>query len=293
MSNKTLIIKRDGAGGVVRTTPILRRLQCPVDWFTANHNLPLLTFPEVNGISQISELRSGASYDLVISLEEDVDMLKEILSRIRARTFLGTYISSDGRLRYTADSAGWFDTTLISCFGLAKSREMKKLNRLSYQEHLFATVGARFSGERYVVPANLPPPMLTGDVAFIPSAGPTWPNKLWPWHDRCAAYFASHHICNILPRRQDLLQHLADIDGHKVIVANDSLGMHLALGLGKLCVGIFTCTSPWEIYGYDLLTKVVSSRLEEFFYDTSYNAEASRAVTFEQVSAAVERLVRL
>jgi len=67
--------------------------------------------------------------------------------------------------------------------------------------------------------------------------------------------------------------------------------MHLALGLGKSCVGIFTCTSPWEIYGYGLLTKVISPRLEEFFYDTGYNEEAGHAVTFEQVVAAVERLV--
>jgi len=161
----------------VRTTPILRWLRGPVDWFTATHNLPLLTLPGVTSISQVSALRLGALYDLVISLEEDIDVLREICSRIRARTFVGTYILSDGHLGYTERSAGWFDISHISRFGPHKSLQMKKLNRLSYQDHLFSTVGELFSGEPYVVPANLPPPMLTGDIAFIRTAGPTWPNN--------------------------------------------------------------------------------------------------------------------
>jgi len=37
-----LIIKLGATGDVVRTTPLLRRLDGPVSWITAKSNLPLL-----------------------------------------------------------------------------------------------------------------------------------------------------------------------------------------------------------------------------------------------------------
>ena len=63
--------------------------------------------------------------------------------------------------------------------------------------------------------------------------------------------------------------------------------MHLALGLGKRCVAIFNCTSPWEIYDYGLLTKLVSPVLSEFFYKRDFDPRATTAVSMDEVMDAV------
>ncbi len=63
--------------------------------------------------------------------------------------------------------------------------------------------------------------------------------------------------------------------------------MHFALGTGKRCVTLFTCTSPWEIYGYGVQRKIVSPLLEEFFYKRGYDKRATTAITVDEVEVAV------
>ena len=68
--------------------------------------------------------------------------------------------------------------------------------------------------------------------------------------------------------------------------------MHLALGSGVPCVSIFTCTSPWEIYGYGLQEKVVSPLLEKFFYQRGYDKRATEAIPMEVIADAVTRQLK-
>ena len=63
--------------------------------------------------------------------------------------------------------------------------------------------------------------------------------------------------------------------------------MHFALGTGTACVSLFTCTSPWEIYGYGIQTKIISPLLEEFFYKRGYIERATTAISVEEVFTTV------
>ena len=63
--------------------------------------------------------------------------------------------------------------------------------------------------------------------------------------------------------------------------------MHFALGTGTPCVSLFTCTSPWEIYDYGVQKKIVSPRLEEFFYKRGYDERATTAISVDEVFDAV------
>ena len=92
---------------------------------------------------------------------------------------------------------------------------------------------------------------------------------------------------NILQNRPSLLEHLADVQGHRCLVSGDSLPMHLALGSGVRCVSIFTCTSPWEIYGYGLQEKVVSPFLQNFFYKRGYDRNATTSISVRRIMDAV------
>jgi hypothetical protein len=92
---------------------------------------------------------------------------------------------------------------------------------------------------------------------------------------------------NILPRRASVLEHLSDVRNHRCLVSGDSLPMHLALGTGKRCVTLFTCTSPWEIYDYGLQRKVISPLLEQWFYKRGWDERATTAISVEEVVGAV------
>ena len=59
--------------------------------------------------------------------------------------------------------------------------------------------------------------------------------------------------------------------------------MHFALGANTPCVTLFSCTSPWEIYDYGIQKKIISPRLEEFFYKRGFDRRATTAITVEEV----------
>ena len=112
--------------------------------------------------------------------------------------------------------------------------------------------------------------------------------KQWAYYDELKNKLESAGLrVNILQGRPTLVEHLADVHGHRCLVSGDSLPMHLALGSGVRCVSIFNCTSPWEIYGYGLQKKIISPFLEKFFYNRGYDRSATTAITIEQVVDAV------
>lgn len=285
--SKTLIVKLGAAGDVVRTTPLLRLLaDHEVEWITSPASAPLLSGTLARVHASAAEIPVGAFYDLVISLEEDFEQLSQIHSRLRCRQIIGAYPASAGRVHYTPELRDWYDMSLISTYGLREANRLKLLNRRSYQEILFAGLGAQFNGEEYILP---PPPDtgMRGDIALIDVAGGRWSNKQWRHFASLAVQLAEFGRVNILPWRNSVLDHLADINGHRIIVSLDSLPLHLGLGLKKTTFGIFNCTSPWEIYPYGRMTRLISPRLEEFYYLTQPHVDATQALAVDDVFDAV------
>jgi hypothetical protein len=284
-----LIIKLGATGDVVRTTPLLRRLDGPVSWVTAENNLPLLEGidREVRCVSWENRERvADNAYDLVINLEDDKET-SCFLNQLEFEQLFGAYLNGDDKLAYTSDSRDWFDLSLISTYGREEADRLKLLNRRTYQELIFDGLGLGFCGEPYY----LPPPQLTGlqgDVAISSTAGAVWPMKQWAYYDELKKELELAGLkVNVLQSRPTLAEHLADVQGHRCLVSGDSLPMHLALGSGVRCVSIFTCTSPWEIYGYGLQEKIVSPLLERFFYSRGYDRNATTAINVEKVMNAV------
>src|SRR6266487_2356922 len=284
-----LIIKLGATGDVVRTTPLLRRLDGSVSWITAEKNLALLEGidREVRCVSWESRNRvADTTYDLVINLEDDRES-SSFLKQLKFKQLFGAYLKGDDQLAYTSDSRSWFDLSLISAYGREEADRLKLLNRRTYQELIFEGLGLGFNGETYyLLPSQ--PTGLTGDVAISATAGPVWPMKTWAYYDELKNELELAGLkVNILQDRPTVLEHLADVEGHRCLVSGDSLPMHLALGSGLRCVSIFTCTSPWEIHGYGLQEKVISPFLEKFFYARGYDARATTAIMVDEVFSAV------
>jgi lipopolysaccharide heptosyltransferase II len=284
-----LIIKLGATGDVVRTTPLLRRLDGQVSWITTENNLALLKGidREVRCVSwENRERLFDTTYDLVINLEDDRET-SSFSKELKFKQLFGAYLNGESKLAYTSDSRSWFDLSLISAYGRKEADRLKLLNRRTYQELVFEGLGLGFSGETYYLPPSQPTG-LKGDVAISATAGPVWPMKQWAYYDELKNELETAGLkVNILEKRFSLLEHLADVQGHRCLVSGDSLPMHLALGSGVQCVSIFTCTSPWEIHGYGLQEKIVSPVLERFFYKRGYDRRATTAISVEKVMDAV------
>lgn len=284
-----LIIKLGATGDVVRTSSLLRRLQGPVTWITAPGNISLLPTEGFDLRCLSWDDRHQAldrEYDLIIGLEDDIEVAK-FASEVRHSNLFGACMDDSRTVRYTDDASGWFDLSLVSVHGRERADQLKLKNRRSYQDLIFEGLGYRFEGEPYCLPAATPTDLL-GDVALAPVAGAVWPMKNWAYYSDLKDELERRGLAvNILPTRPTLLEHLGDIQGHRCLVSGDSLPMHLALGSNVPCVTIFNCTSPWEIFDYGLLRKIISPRLEEFFYQRGFDAAATTAVAMDEVLDAV------
>ena len=286
---RTLILKLGATGDVVRTTPLLRRLEGAVTWITAAKNVSLLQGLERDIRATTWENRhlvADADYNLVINLEDD-EASSEFVGKLRSRRQFGAHLDPQGVIRYSKDSKGWFDLSLISTFGRSQADQLKLKNRRTYQELIFEGLGFTFAGEIYLMPEPVETG-LAGDVAIAPEAGAVWPMKQWAHYDRLKLELEAKGLTvNVLQKRPTLLEHLCDVRNHRCLVSGDSLPMHLALGSGTRCVTLFNCTSPWEIYEYGIQRKIISPRLTEFFYQRGLDERATKAIGLEEVFSAV------
>jgi heptosyltransferase-2 len=291
-----LILKLGATGDVVRTTPLLKRFdKSNVSWVTAGKNVALLDGLKKNlrcAAWEQRELFCDRNYDLVINLE-DTNEAAQFLKTLKFKQLFGAYAFENGALKYTEDSRGWFDLSLISRFGKERADELKFNNRRTYQELIFDGLGFPFLGETYFLPKPVETD-LSGDVAIAPAAGPVWPMKNWAYYEQLK-WQLEHEglVVNVLPERATLLEHLADVRNHRCLVGGDSLPMHFALGAGTSCVTLFNCTSPWEIHDYDIQRKIVSPLLEHFFYRRNFNERATTAIGVEDVFSAVMEQMQL
>jgi ADP-heptose:LPS heptosyltransferase len=69
------------------------------------------------------------------------------------------------------------------------------------------------------------------------------------------------------------------------MVCADSFSLHISLALKKPTIGLFFCTSPNEVEGYNLLRKVCSDNLSEFFPERSdiYDENLTKSISSEKV----------
>lgn len=284
-----LIIKLGATGDVVRTTPLMRRLEGHVTWVTAAKNAPLLEGVKDNLRCFSWEERERALdeyYNLAINLEDTLEAA-QFLRTVRCGETFGAYIDSGNSLRYTKNSARWFDLSLISTFGKKEADKLKFQNRQTYQEMIFNGLGFRFAGETYLLPEPIETE-LSGDVAIAADSGPVWPMKKWAYYSELKHELEDEGLTvNVLPERSSLLEHLSDVRNHRCLVGGDSLPMHFALGTATRCVTLFNCTSPWEIYDYGIQLKVVSPLLGKFFYRRGRDERATSAITVAEVKSAV------
>ncbi len=288
MSRRILIIKLGALGDVIRTTPVLRRLEGNITWVTSRPALPLLSGnPLIRRLLAVEDggFRVDGRYDLVINLEDDLASA-QMASSAAGGDVIGPYIR-DGKITYDQSRGEWYDMSLSSRYGKETADQLKLANRKTYQEMIFAALGMKFAGEEPSL--NLPLRNRTAPflVGIEERAGAVWPAKRWTRYralaDRLRQY---NYQVKVFRQRQTIVEYADDINECGSVICGDTLAMHLATALRKSVVCLFTCTSPWEIFGYGRMVKVISPLLERYFYSREDTEAPGDAISLEAVERA-------
>ena len=289
-----LIIKTNASGDVLRTTVLLHFLEGNIFWVTSHYNFALFPAEHPNltlvPVEAIPQEISTIAFDIVINLEEDLSLAKWVDENIKAEKITGIF-HDRGIVNYSCDSSEWFDMSLASKLSRVEANRLKIGNRLSYQEIVCRMVGHRFAGQPYKIYHEKGfEKQTTLKIGIERRVGNRWPNKYWQGYERLEKFLLEdQHELFIFNDRPQLRDYLNDIRQCSLIVTGDTLAMHIALAYGIPCIAIFNCTSPYEIYDYGILKKVVSPRLVDFFYDTREIPAAMEAVSVENVLEAIHQ----
>lgn len=232
-------------GDVFRTTVLLHFFKrCRVSWLVDRVAVPLLAGnPRISeiivyGEKNMARLR-GRRFDTVVNLErqEDIFALCETLSCRRFFGFRkeqGAVVSACARL--------------LKLSGDPLSR---RRNRECWQKVLVRAIGEEWNGEPYLLGYE-PKGKVCVDVGFNWATSVKWENKAWPrerWEELERRIGAGHSV-SWQKGLKSLREYMDWIHSCRVIVTADSLGLHLALAMGKRVVALFGPTPAHEVYLY-------------------------------------------
>lgn len=286
-----LIIKIGALGDVVRTTPILRVLKNNnIYWLTSKEAEPLLPhnkkiIKKILTMENLYEIQN-IYFDLILNLEEDENLAKLISQNFKFKKIIGVFYNlKKEKLSYTRESKIWYDMSLISIFGIRKANQLKWKNKLTYQDILFKMIGKKFSGEEYLIDYRIV--HNENKIKFIAiekNAGAVWPMKKWPYYHLLKKKLEKIGF-NVfyLKYHKNIINYVKEIEKCDILICGDTLAMHLGLALKKKILAIFTCTSPYEIYNYGRMIKVINPKLKIAFYKRFYNRKLVSAIKVNDV----------
>jgi heptosyltransferase-2 len=273
-----LIINLGPHGDVLRTTILLNQFQHDnIYWLTSVRNKDILNSPLIKKVFFVESISIDfeyhlIKYDIVISLNEEHPFKNEV----QYNKIIG--VKKDRS--YTIDSAYWFNMSLISVFGEEEANRLKKKNRKSYNQILIEMVGGTWNEQEYQIDYK---PIESNKIGLIKSVNGIWRSKKWNGFDELYERLSKDFEVSFLDLKPTVKEHIEDINNCRLIVCPDTLGMHIAIALKKKVVALFNCTSPYEIYDYGRVTKIVSPLYEEQFYTKECSEELFNSISVDEV----------
>jgi heptosyltransferase-2 len=241
-------------GDVLRTTVILHLFpgeHYHVTWLADKKAIPLL-----KGNTHIHRLLAVNSFtphlllsewfDIVVNFEKESGICA-VSDRIPAWRRYGfrldpkshtavAYDHSDEALSFTADS------------------QAKRNKAKSWSEILYDMLGHKYAGQPYLL-GYQPKSAIRYDVGLNHLIGKKFPLKRWPethWKNLHDELSEQYSVC-WQQGDNDIEDYIEWIASCRVLVTNDSLGLHIALALGKPVVALFGPTISTEVAGKHLI----------------------------------------
>lgn len=241
-------------GDVLRTTPILHTLkqQYPkshITWLVDDAPFALLkgnkyidrilVWDSFVGFQLLEE-----RFDVVINLEK-IPGLCAITNRINAWKKYG-FRFDEMRGSYDVYEGSEY------AFDLCTKHEIKKNNDKIWQQVLIEMVGGTWEEQPYIL-GYKPKTTEVNDVGFNYKVGPKFPHKAWDdanWKALEGILRKEDYTISWQEGLENLYEYIDWINANRIIVTSDSLGLHIALALGKKVVALFGPTSSREVCFY-------------------------------------------
>ena len=319
---KIAIIKLGALGDVVRTLPIAEAIkkQFPdseLTWITKPNALQLLENNPLIDKALPIPLKTNESFDVLYNFDLEVEATT-LANKIKANKKYGFYIENNYPMAFNPGAEYYLNTLFDD--------ELKKTNKKTYQEMMLEAAELKnenfspkiyfndkdhFYASLFLKNNNLSTEKLIG---IHMGAGTRWPSKAGSQEKiRELVIKLKERNYNVIlfggPDEINEIEKLANelkvprnnqnntikefaslVNLCEKMVCSDSFALHVSLALNKPTVGLFFCTSPHEVEGYNLLTKLVAPKLEEFFPEKmdQYDEELVNSISSDEVIEALK-----
>jgi len=234
-------------GDIFRTTALLHLFkEDEVTWLTTKEGQPLLIGnPYISNLvvyspKAVSKLKRK-KFDIIINLEK----ARKILRLTNSITALKKYgFKLDERTGKTTAHKNSFEI-LANSEDPVLRRNMKDY----WTKVLYNMVGAKWRGENYIL-GYKPRTKEIYDIGFNIFAKKRWPSKKWAisnWK-KLENLIGGRYSISYQQSLNDVHKYIDWINSCRLLVTNDSLGLHLAIALKKKIIALFGPTSEKEVY---------------------------------------------
>jgi heptosyltransferase II len=241
-------------GDILRTTVILHLFppeHYQVTWLVDKKGIPLLKgntnihrLLAVNAFTP--HLLLSEWFDIVVNFEKEPGICA-VSDRIPAWRRYGFRLDPQSHSAVAYDYAD--EALSFTTDSLAKRKKAK-----SWSGILYEMLGHKYTGQPYLLGYH-PRSIISHDVGLNYLTGKKFPLKRWPeahWnslHDKLSPHYS---VC-WQQGESDIEDYIEWIASCRVLVTNDSLGLHIAIALGKPVVALFGPTIATEVEGEQLI----------------------------------------
>ncbi len=241
------ISRTTSLGDVLRSTVLLNQFPAAhVTWLVDAGAAALLKgHPAIDRIltydlTTVLQLRAE-SFDIIINLEK-VAGICALADSLESRKRYGFRYDPESGIVRAYDGSH-------HALELCLNPKDKLANRKYWEALLFEMIGSTWDGE---IPSMgyKPTSEITYDVGFNHNVGKKWPLKAWPreyWKELETMMLGSFNI-SWQKGLESIEEYIEWINSCRLIVTNDSLGLHIAHALGKSIVSLFGPTISSEVY---------------------------------------------
>lgn len=236
-------------GDVLRTTVILHHFKdCHVTWLVDAKARPLL--------QQNPHIDRILAYDLTSVLQLQSERFDTVINfeKVPGICALADSIQAWRRFGFRFDEQRGTASAYDRCeqaFGLCQDPDLKRTHGQPWQKILLEAIGAEWTEQPYVL-GYQPTRAEQFDIGLNHAVGSKWPTKAWPeshWK-RLAELLEPDLSLTWQEGFDDLYRYIDWIHSCRTLVTCDSLGLHIALALGKRVVVLYGPTNAFETFLY-------------------------------------------
>ncbi len=230
-------------------------------------------------------------FDMVVNFEKDpgICAMADKIPAWRRYGFRFDHVSHEAHAYDNSDQA----------LSMSRDIDFKRQQSKSWSTMLYEMIGRQYNHEPYIL-GYQPKSQEIYDIGLNHQVGGKFPIKRWPdpnWQQLHDA-LAGEYSLSWQQGMDNIESYIEWINSCRIIVTNDSLGLHLALALGKKVVAMFGPTKANEVDECDCLIKLtpdVHWSCMPCLAASCHNPEGlcMAHIAQDRVTSAVKKLFRL